>query len=228
MARPAGAPACAVAEHSAALPHRRGHGEAQRAFFQHRKATRDGLILPVRPELAEPPANQNCTNENTREPDRPPTLPAPAEPHLRNCTNELSTSRHSRPAPDPLAALRARLDRLLDGPGPGDPEEWDLIAAIRALKLPGAPPYRGAIDPGQLGQVLTEPRLRCRRPRLAGRAAARAWRARAGAMAGQRLTGHHRGAISVAAPHPRPVCGPRRPRRSWARSPPRPALARCW
>ena len=200
---------------------------AQRAFFQHRKAKRDGLLVPAPPELAEPPANQNCTNENTREPDRPLALPAPAEPHSQNCTNELPTPRQPRPAPDPLAALRARLDRLLAGPGPSDPEEWDLVAAIRALKLPGAPPYRGAIDPGQLDQAPGRAPLRRRRPRLAGRAAARARRARAGAMAGHRLTGH-RPAISVAAPHPRPVCAPRRPRRSWARSPPRPALARCW
>ena len=132
---------------------------AQRAFFQHRKAKCDGLIVPAPPELAEPPANQNCTNENTREPDRPLALPAPAEPNSRNCTNELPAPRQPRPAPDPLAALRARLDRLLAGPGPKDPEEWDLIAAIRALKLPGAAPYRGPIDPGQLDRLLAEHRF---------------------------------------------------------------------
>ena len=55
--------------------------------------------------------------------------------------------------------MRARLDRLLAGPGPKDPAEWDLIAAIRALKLPGAAPYRGPIDPGQLDRLLAEHRF---------------------------------------------------------------------
>ena len=132
---------------------------AQRAFLAHRKAKRDGLIVPAPPELAEPPANQNGTNENTREPDRPLALPAPAEPDSRNCTNELPAPRQPRPAPDPLAPLRTRLDRLLAGPGPKDPAEWDLIAAIRALKLPGAAPYRGPIDPGQLDRLLAEHRF---------------------------------------------------------------------
>ena len=132
---------------------------AQRAFFQHRKAKCQGLLVPAPPELAEPPANQNYTNENPREPDRPLALPAPAEPDPRNCTNELPAPRQPQPAPGPLAALRARLDRLLAGPGPKDPAEWDLIAAIRALKLPGAAPYRGKIDPGQLDRLLAEHRF---------------------------------------------------------------------
>jgi hypothetical protein len=55
--------------------------------------------------------------------------------------------------------LPARLDRLLAGPGPKSPEEWDLIAAIRASKLPGAPPYCGPIDPGDLGRLLAERRF---------------------------------------------------------------------
>jgi hypothetical protein len=33
---------------------------AQRAFLQHRKAKRDGLIVPMAEAPAEPPANQNC------------------------------------------------------------------------------------------------------------------------------------------------------------------------
>ena len=132
---------------------------AQRAFFQHRKAKRDGLLVPAPHEIAEPPANQNYTNENTSEPDRPCALPAPAEPNSRNCTNELPTPRLPRPAPDPLGPLRARLDRLLAGPGPGDLEEWDLVVAIRAARLPGAAPYLGAIDPGDLDRLLAERRF---------------------------------------------------------------------
>ena len=66
---------------------------AQRAFLAHRKAKRDGLIVPAPPEIAEPPANQNYTNENTPEPDRPLALPAPAEPDSQKCTNELPPAR---------------------------------------------------------------------------------------------------------------------------------------
>ena len=51
-------------------------------------------------------------------------------------------------------ALRARLDRLLDGPGPRTAEEWDLVAAIRAAKLPGAAPYWGPIAPLLLVRAL--------------------------------------------------------------------------
>ena len=109
---------------------------AQRAFLAHRKAKRDGLHpagdQPPRPSAA----NQNCTNENTA---------AAAAP---KCTNELPARPQPRrlPVPDPLAPLRARLDRLLASSGPDGPEDWDLVAAIRAVKLPGAAPYRGPID----------------------------------------------------------------------------------
>ena len=72
---------------------------AQRAFFQHRKAKRDGLLVPSAQEPVEPPANQNCTNENTPEPDRPLALPAPAEPDARNCTNDFL--RPASPGPHP-------------------------------------------------------------------------------------------------------------------------------
>ena len=130
---------------------------AQRAFFQHRKAKRDDLILPAAEGPAEPPANQNGTNENTSEPGRPLALPAPAAPNSRKCTNEFAGG-HVRTR-EPLAPLPARLDRLLAGPSPKSPEEWDLIAAMRALKLPGAAPYRGPIDPGDLGRLLAERRF---------------------------------------------------------------------
>ena len=116
---------------------------AQRAFLAHRKARRDGLILPDTSALPDA-ANQNCTNENTA---------AAAPP---KCTNEMPARPQPRrlPVPDPLAALRARLDRLLDGPGPRTDEEWDLVAAIRAVKLPGGAPYRGPIDAALLAQAL--------------------------------------------------------------------------
>ena len=68
---------------------------AQRAFFQHRKARRDGLLLPVA-EVSEPAANQNDTNEFLAG-DRYHTRVA--VPVVEECTNELPAI---RPAPDPL------------------------------------------------------------------------------------------------------------------------------
>ena len=94
---------------------------AQRAFFQHRKAKRDGLLVPAPPELAEPPANQNYTNENTPEPDRPLALPAPAEPDSRKCTNELPAPRQPRPAPDPLAPCAPASTACSPAPAPKIP-----------------------------------------------------------------------------------------------------------
>ena len=99
---------------------------AQRAFMAHRKARRDGLIADES-TAAPRAANQNRTNGKR-----------PARP---NCTNELS-------------ALRARLDRLLDGPGPRSAADRDLMAAVRALKLPGAAPYHGPIAPDLLARAL--------------------------------------------------------------------------
>ena len=98
---------------------------AQRAFLAHRKARRDGLIGDAAaPDQA---ANENRTNENpTRRPREP----------------------------DPLVVLRARLDRLLEAAGPRADEDHDLLAAIRALKLPGSPPYRGGIDLDELDLLL--------------------------------------------------------------------------
>ena len=74
---------------------------------------------------------------------------APSHAANENCTNEKRLR-----LPDPLAALRARLDRLLDGPGPRTDADRDLVAAIRALKLPGATPYHGPIAPDLLAQAL--------------------------------------------------------------------------
>ena len=93
---------------------------AQRAFLAHRKAKQSGLILPAA-EPAEAPANQNCTNDF-------PELSAaaaPAEamaPDAPKYANELPATGQPRPAPDPLAPLRARLDRALGGSGPVDAE----------------------------------------------------------------------------------------------------------
>src|SRR3954453_9604803 len=115
----------------------------QRAFLAHRKARQAGLILPERPQAD--PANENRTNENTPEPDRPRVPPNPAEPNPPNCTNELPRPSQPRPVPAPLTPLRARLDRLLDGSDPRSLEEWDLVEAIRVAKLPGAAPYGGVI-----------------------------------------------------------------------------------
>ena len=85
---------------------------AQRAFLAHRKAKQAGLILPA----AEPeaiPANQNCTNE----------FPALSARRPGRGDGARVTKMHERiagpasPAPDPLAPLRARLDRPLGGLG---------------------------------------------------------------------------------------------------------------
>ena len=131
--RPAGAPARALLEHRPALLDRRLDGQPARPARLPRPPqgqARTGLLVP---EPAAPPdaANENRTNEN---------MAAAAK-----CTNELPPG-----APPPaVAALRARLDRLLDGSGPTGAEEWDLVEAIRAARLPGAAPYRGAIDRSQ-------------------------------------------------------------------------------
>jgi hypothetical protein len=110
---------------------------AQRAFLAHRKAKRAGLIVPEPAEAAVPAANQNCTNEFGADRAPAPAPPQQSASDSQKCTNEFPHP--GLPKPDPLAALRTRLERLLDGPGPREPEEWDLIAAIRAVKLPGAP-----------------------------------------------------------------------------------------
>ena len=74
---------------------------------------------------------------------------APSHAANENCTNEKRLR-----VPDPLAALRVRLDRLLDGPGPRTDADRDLVASIRALKLPDAAPYHGPIAPDLLAQAL--------------------------------------------------------------------------
>ena len=75
---------------------------AQRAFFQHRKAKRDDLIVPA----AEPeaiPANQNGTNEFPA-----PAAAAAATPSaIKECTNEFRHLSRPRLAPEPPGHLRA-------------------------------------------------------------------------------------------------------------------------
>ena len=112
---------------------------AHRAFLAHRKAKKAGLILPVTA------ASEECTND----------LPEPAP---RNCTNEFPAA-PPRPDIDPLAALRARIRRLLDGAGPHDADERDLAAAILAVRLSGAGPYRGPIDLAALDRALAPVRF---------------------------------------------------------------------
>ena len=60
------------------------------------------------------------------------------------------------PPADPLPALRARLDRLLDRGQQRLPEELDLAEAVCAVKWPNWPAYRGPIDLGLLRLVLAE------------------------------------------------------------------------
>jgi hypothetical protein len=60
------------------------------------------------------------------------------------------------PAPreDARAALRARVERLLDRTLPRQADELDLAEAVCALKWPKWPAYRGGIDLGLLRRVL--------------------------------------------------------------------------
>ena len=69
------------------------------------------------------------------------------------CTNDFAPTRRL-PEPDPLATLRARIRRLLDGTKPTDPAQHDLAAAILAIRLPGAAPYRGPLDLQLLDEAL--------------------------------------------------------------------------
>ena len=129
--------------------HRRRHGDPARP-----------------PRLPRPPQGQGrrpdparacgraaeCTNDFPAA--APPRAdPAPPEPAPRICTNEFPSA-PPRPAIDPLAALRARIRRLLDGAGPPDPDQRDLAAAMLAARLPGAAPYHGPIDLALLDQAL--------------------------------------------------------------------------
>ena len=59
----------------------------------------------------------------------------------------------------PVAALRARITRLLDRSQPRLAEELDLAEAICALKWPKWPDYRGALDPFLLRRALSDIRL---------------------------------------------------------------------
>ena len=131
---------------------------AQRAFFQHRKAKRDGLLLPAAEARASRPPIRMARTKTRPNPTAPAPCPPRPSPIRENCTNEFAGRRHVRTR-EPLAPLRARLDRLLAGPGPTSPEEWDLVVAIRAARLPGAAPYLGTIDPGDLDRLLAERRF---------------------------------------------------------------------
>jgi hypothetical protein len=113
---------------------------AQRAFLAHRKARKQGLILPARVE-----APAECTN------DFAPT----AQPTAPNRTNDF-LPQHRLPEPDPLAMLRARIQRLLDGT---EPTQRDLAAAVLAVCLPGAAPYGGSLDLALLERALEPLRL---------------------------------------------------------------------
>ena len=110
---------------------------AHRTFLAHRKAKQQGLILPAAPMTAE------CTNDIA-----PAAAPAPP-----NRTNDFPQPRRL-PEPDPLAALRARIRRLLAGTEPAEPAQRELAAAILAVRLPGAAPYRGPLDLTVLAEAL--------------------------------------------------------------------------
>lgn len=85
---------------------------------------------------------RRCTSEPRVPRDRPRATSAELPDH-RPVGLALLGQRHHL---DRRQDQRARLDRLLDGPGPTSEADWDLVAAIRATKLPGAAPYPGPID----------------------------------------------------------------------------------
>jgi hypothetical protein len=126
---------------------------AQRAFFEHRKARLAGLIRPA----AEVPERENGTNDFAAvaaPPDPRPAATSPAAttltaapaPAPKKCTNDFLPT-------DPLATLRARLDRSLGGPGPRRPvpDERGPAAALRALGPHGVVPRPGQADLTPLG-----------------------------------------------------------------------------
>jgi hypothetical protein len=118
---------------------------AQRAFFQHRKAKRDGLILPVaEPEAT--PANENCTNEfpavsapaeamtpgspnYTNELPPKPTLAA-AAPVAADCTNDFHHAGASRHLPEPPPAGP---DRATEASAPAAPLNRHQHRRLEAL-----------------------------------------------------------------------------------------------
>ena len=113
---------------------------AQRAFLAHRKAKKAGLILTA-------PATERADRANDAARSAP-----------QNRTNELAKSRMVADL-DPLAALRARIRRLLDGADAPDADHRDLAAAILAVRSPGAVAYDGAIDLALLARALKPIRL---------------------------------------------------------------------
>ena len=95
--------------------------------------------------MAEPPERMQVPGDGTREPGQPGRPPLPA----------------------PLAALRARLDRLLRQGAASSPGDRDLLAAMRGLKLPGAAHYSRPDRPRPAGPGSGRAPLRAWRPRLA-------------------------------------------------------------
>ena len=150
-----------LAEHRAALHDRRRHGDAARPARLPRPP-QGQVPRPARAGAARArrTARQSELHERKHARTRPPVGPArPGRARFAKMHERIAGPTPAPARTRPAGALRARLDRLLAGPGPKDPEEWDLIAAIRALKLPGAAPYRGGIDPGQLDRLLAEHRF---------------------------------------------------------------------
>ena len=125
---------------------------AQRAFHAHRKARRDGLIGPAA-ELAPPPANQNRTHdhEKTHVRTQAPARPARPSPPPRRVR---TTARKRTCEPKRPPTCRPGSSRLFAGPAPCSAAEWDLVAAVRALRQPGAAPYRGPLDLAELERLL--------------------------------------------------------------------------
>ena len=74
---------------------------AQRAFFQHRKAKRDGLLLPESPRSPSRPPIRTARTNSVPPVATTPTAEAAVATRRGKCTNELSAF---RPSPDLLPA----------------------------------------------------------------------------------------------------------------------------
>ena len=150
--RPAGAPARALLEHRHALHDRRLAWPASAPSAPSSPPARPGgtACSCRRPG----PARRRQRKPHERKRGRP------AGMHERMAGRAIRPCRGGAARPARPAARRA---------GAGDADGMGLVAALRALKLPGGAAHDGPIDRDLLERALRRPGLRRRRPRLARR-----------------------------------------------------------